>query len=89
MQILANDSVVPALGPTFAYSRRLRPAIQLLYDPSTAAARLFFDGRQQIEGYRGHSQFLEGYGFFFGASNQVGAARRGEIDYSLAMFEIR
>jgi hypothetical protein len=40
-------------------------------------------------GFRGHSQFQEDYGVFFGASDDVGTAPRGEGDFSLVLLQIR
>ena len=88
-EFLAWDSVVPDAGRRFPMTTSRTPLLQLVYEPSRKTARLLADGHSVMGGYRGHQQFLEGYGLFFGASNLAGAATRGEMDYFVAMLEIR
>jgi hypothetical protein len=87
--VLAADSVAPWSGTPHAFSEARTPLLQLIYEPGTRTARLSADSRVVIRDYRGHKQFIENYGFMFGAMNSAGSPPRGEMDYFLAMLEIR
>jgi len=84
-----QNSVVPLAGPQFALGADAWSVLQLIYDPATATASFWIDGKKKDDGLRGHHQFLEGYGFILGADNELGRAPAGENEFRLAVVDIR
>lgn len=82
------DTVTPLSGSHFPLTGTRSPLLELVYEPDGKTARLLADGHPRITDYRGHQQFIENWGFMFGASNTVGSAPRGDIDFFLAVMEI-
>ena len=87
-----NTSVVPYFGPSETLpDDQSRPAlIELEYDPAVKGAALTVNRiRRRSEPYRGHGQFQEGLGVFFGSHTVFGKVAAGEADFNLAMLVIR
>ena len=88
MSLLLGTNVIPRageqldLGPPGPW-----PAAEFVFrsDRGTRVRA----GRYQREDYNGHRQFQENFGLFFGPSNNIGAAPRGEVDFSLILLQIR
>ncbi len=59
---------------------------ELIYDPGLGSAMLSVDGMQVLTGYRGHTQFQEDLGVFFGAALYGGWRARGT--FQSVRFEI-
>lgn len=59
---------------------------ELRFDPELETAELYVDGVKRLDGYRGHSQFQERRGVFFGAV--VYRSDRGVVDFQSVRFEI-
>lgn len=59
---------------------------RLIFDPRTQTARLLVDGVERLSGYRGHREYLEGWGFEFGAT--IFKSSRAETMFKRARFEI-
>lgn len=84
---LATNVIPPAgeqldLGPIGPW-----PATEYVFRPDRGTQIRV--GRHQREGYTGHRQFQEDFGLFFSATNNIGAAPRGEVDFSLILLQIR
>lgn len=59
---------------------------ELRFDPELQAAELYVDGVKRLDEYRGHSQFQERRGLFFGAV--IYRSDRGVADFQSVRFEI-
>lgn len=59
---------------------------ELRFDPGLQTAELYIDGVKQLEGYRGHSQFQERRGVFFGSVSY--RSDRGIAEFQSVRFEI-
>lgn len=84
-----STNVIPRAGEIVDFERPAGPwpGTEYVFRPGRGAQ--LRAGRFHREGYAGHRQFQEDFGLFFGASNDIGAARQGEIDYSLILLQIR
>jgi hypothetical protein len=63
------------------------PATEYVFRPDRGAR--VRAGRFEREDYTGHRQFQEDFGLIFHTSNDIGAAPRGEVDFSLILLQIR
>jgi len=59
---------------------------ELRYDHATQSASLWIDGQKRADGYRGHHQFQEDRGLFFGAEI-YGQSTEGSFVFSSVSFE--
>jgi hypothetical protein len=59
---------------------------ELRYDPSLQSAALWVDGIKRLEQYRGHNQFQEDMGLYFGASPYK--TDKGAASFQSVRFEI-
>jgi predicted Ser/Thr protein kinase len=59
---------------------------ELIFDPEKRAARLLVDGVERLRGYRGHHEFVEGYGLMFGTALYKSA--KAEAVFRKVRFEI-
>jgi predicted Ser/Thr protein kinase len=59
---------------------------ELIFEPGKRAARLLVDGVERLQGYRGHHEYLEGYGFTFGT--QLYKSAKAEAVFRQVRFEI-
>jgi tRNA A-37 threonylcarbamoyl transferase component Bud32 len=84
-----NTQIVPAQqGLEFPIARK-QPTFrryELVYDPGLGSATLSVDGKRVLTGYRGHTQFQEDLGVFFGVALYGGARARGT--FQSVRFEI-
>jgi hypothetical protein len=84
-----NTQILPDReGLEFAIARTesLYRRYELAYDPGLANATLWIDNKKTLTGYRGHSQFQEDLGLFFGAA--VYASSRGMGTFQSVRLEI-
>ena len=63
------------------------PLTETVFDPSMHAATVFVGGRRVASGYRGNSQFHEGFGLMVAVDGYT--APRGDADFSLILLQIR
>ena len=84
--------VIPREGPIvpIADAPGAWPLIETVFDTSSQTASASAGGRRVATGYRGCSQFLEGFGLVMAASAvNVPTAPRAEADFSLVLLQIR
>jgi hypothetical protein len=84
-----NTQVIPVQeGLEFPIARKepIFRRYELVYDAGLGSAMLWVDGKKVLAGYRGHTQFQEDFGVFFGAALYGGARARGT--FQSVRFEI-
>ncbi len=65
------------------------PLAEFAYYPATSSVRHLVNGRTIRTGYAGDRQFQEDFGLFWGTTDDVGAAPRGDAAFSLAWLTSR
>lgn len=91
LDLQLNTSVVPYEGIHHDLGNvTMWPLTQLEYDPGVKAAKLTMNGVDaHTAPYRGHRQFQENLGLFFGSFNEIVNVPKSDADFNLVMFVIR
>ena len=89
LSMLLGTNVIPRAGEILDFGRPPGPWPATEYVGRPGRGARVRAGRFQREDYAGHRQFQEDFGLFFSATNNIGAAPRGEVDYSLILLQIR
>lgn len=86
--LLLATSVMPRVGESIDLGPiGPWPATEFVYEPGRGAR--VTSGSHRRDGFNGHRQYQEDFGLLFHASNNIGAAPRGEVDFSLILLQIR
>lgn len=90
IDVRLTTSVVPYEGVNHGLPGSRWPLLQLEYHPETQSAQLIVNGAiASTPAYRGHRQFQEGLGLFFGTFSEIVNVPRSEADFNLAVLVIR
>jgi tetratricopeptide (TPR) repeat protein len=90
VDIQLSTSVVPYEGMRHTLRGTEWPLTQLEYRPDAKSAFLIVNGAiVDLPPYRGHTQFQENLGLFFGGFNEIVNVPKSDADFSVAMLVVR